>query len=177
MRILILAALASWARPAAGFATTPSDPIYVADTIDVLVAVGLHNCNDDETAAHKSHLERAATKLVEGGDENHDGILTAQELYAIQQVGPEARSVADAVLANPPTDDCVIGAVLPLVHDTRTDKYYTAAAALDGIICDSGMKFILTSTIKVLYGLQQGEAERWAQNCGLSMGGGFHFTA
>ena len=120
MRIFILAALASWARPAASFATTPGDPIYVENMIQAFVVLGLYNCDADDKAAYKSGLEKASTELVERIDEDGNGILTAPELCELGRMAaePEVVHVAEAALANPPTNECVIGAVLPLVHDT-----------------------------------------------------------
>ena len=140
MRILILAALASWARPAAGFATTPSDPIYAENLINAFVAMSLLNCNADEIETHKGLVETAATDLVEDMDANSNGILTEGELeeYRRMEAGSEAIDVAEAAQANPPTNKCVIGAILPLVRGAHTTsvKYTTSLKSLPKIVND-----------------------------------------
>ena len=99
MRVaLVLATIASWARPAAGFASMPSvqSPIHLARA---LVAAALTDCSGAEQDRLEPGLEMAADALVEEADADSNGILSVEELNLIwYESMRETQAVADLVV-------------------------------------------------------------------------------
>ena len=114
MRIpLLLATLASCARPAASFASMPSDAIPADDLTEALVELALANCTGDERASYTPGVETAAAAVVEKGDGNSDGMITRGEYEVMRQSAEEeVGDAADAVIATLQPGECVAGHML-----------------------------------------------------------------
>ena len=114
MRVpLLLATLASCARPAASFASMPSGAIPADDLIEALVELALTNCTSDERASHTRGLETAAAAVVKDGDKNDDGMIDRAELERMKRSAEEeVGDTADAVIATLEPGECLVDHIL-----------------------------------------------------------------
>ena len=99
MRVaLMLATIASWARPAAGFASMPTGQT-TEHLARALVAAALTDCSGAEQDLLEPGLEMAADALVEEADADSNGILSVEELNSIwHESMEETKGVADLVV-------------------------------------------------------------------------------
>ena len=99
MRVaLVLATIASWARPASGFASMPTGQT-TEHLARALVAAALTDCSGAEQDLLEPGLEMAADALVEEADADSNGILSVEELNSIWHASmEETQAVADLVV-------------------------------------------------------------------------------
>ena len=105
----VLATLASWARPAASFASMPSGAKSADAYIEAIVELALTNCNATERALYAHDIEVAATAEVNKADDDNDGMITDHEFEGmVQDAEQTAGDAAHVVKATLKPDECVV---------------------------------------------------------------------
>ena len=80
---LILAAIASWARPAASFASLPGSAVSTDEyAAEVLVKASLTGCGASEQNKHVNGVREAAAELAAHTDKDVDGFISRGEFIA-----------------------------------------------------------------------------------------------
>ena len=106
---LTLAAIASWARPAASFASMPGSALPTDEYSQALIEAALHGCSASERNRHVNGVEKAAENWAEDTDKDGDGFISRVEADARRgSIDAEAIAVAEAVGDELPTNQCLV---------------------------------------------------------------------
>ena len=127
MRVpFVLATLASWARPAASFASMPSGAKSADDYIEAIVELALTNCNATERARYARGVEVAAAAEVTKADDDSNGMITGCE-YAVMKRDAEQAvgDVAHAVMATLKPNECVVDRIRKYLEEQETSATAT----------------------------------------------------
>ena len=110
---LILAAIASWARPAASFASLPGSAVSTDEFAGALVEASLTGCGASERNEHESGVKEAAADLAADTDKDGDGFISRDEYREQKEsTDPETIAVATAVEEELPTEECMVTLIL-----------------------------------------------------------------
>ena len=116
---LILAAIASWARPAASFASLPGSVVSTDEYAGALVEASLTGCGASERNEHANGVEKAAADLAAETDKDGDGFISRDEHIARREsIDAEIIAVAKAVEKELPTEECLVTLILEKMAET-----------------------------------------------------------
>ena len=132
MRVpIVLATLASWARPAASFASMPSCAKSADDYIEAIVELALTNCNATERAHYARGVKVAATAEVTKADDDSNGMITGHEYEGMKRDAEQAvGNVAHAVMATLDPNECVVEHIRKHLEEQETSATATGSGRM-----------------------------------------------